>query len=69
MTQEITIQEVEEALIKVKVGRVLGIDRIEPKLMKCTREAGKEWLLKIFRTVWETEIISKKWEKHNSTDL
>lgn len=58
----ITMEEMEEAIMKIKTEKACGSDSIDPEMIKYLGRDGKEWLLGIFRMAWATENIPKDWE-------
>lgn len=60
--QEIKIEEVKEAMAKIKIGKAAGHDRISPEMIKNIGERSIEVLTKLFNKIWTEERIPQDWE-------
>lgn len=60
--QEIQIEEVKEAITKIKLGKAAGYDDISPEMIKNMEERSIEILTKLFNKIWTEEKIPQDWE-------
>ena len=56
------IDEVTEAIRRLKRGKAAGHDNITAKMLQNLGEKGLELLTKLFNKIWEEEKIPKDWE-------
>lgn len=61
---EITLEEVEDALRNIKVGKAGGEDNIAPEMMKWIGREGIKWMHIICNEAWKMEKIPKDWENN-----
>ena len=62
-TPELTREEVEKAVKKLRNGKAAGSDHIVAKLLKNGREAMVNWLWELLKEVWKTKQVPKEWKK------
>ena len=62
-TCEITSMEVEQALKKIKNGKVVGPDNLPIEVWKCLGSTGVEYLKQELNKIMEKEKISGEWRK------
>ena len=60
---EISIQEVKEALKKMRSGKAPGDDELPIELFKAAGEGCVEWLRNILNNVWKEERVPHDWHK------
>lgn len=60
----ISMEEMQEALTKIKIGKASGENQIDPEMIKYLREVGKEWLSEIPKKAWKTKTVPKDWENN-----
>lgn len=63
-TEEISIDEIEEGIRKIRIGKAGGADNIDPEMVKWLGKEGKKWLLEIMKEAWRTNLIPKDWEEN-----
>ena len=61
-TTEVTREEVERAVSKLKNGKASGSDEILPELVKNGGQAMVDWLRGLLREVWSTKQIPQEWK-------
>lgn len=61
---EITLEEIDEAISKVKTGKAAGIDGITPEMIKYI-EQGKETLKNLFCQIMRQQKLPQKWNTGN----
>lgn len=59
----ITMDELEEAIHKLKNGKAPGGDKITAEMIKHIGQKGKELMLKIYNKIWMEEEIPNEWRK------
>lgn len=57
-----TMEEVEEAIKKLKNGKSPGIDQIPSELLKAGTQPLKEHIHELIRKIWEEENLPKDWK-------
>ncbi|XP_063370240.1 uncharacterized protein LOC134658485 [Cydia amplana] len=62
-THEVTIQEVKQAVNKMKNRKALGPDEIPADLWKAVGPSAIEWLTKLFNIILETKSIPEAWRQ------
>ena len=55
------LEELNDALQKVKEGRAAGVDEIRPEMVKTMGTNGVAWLLQIFRNIWKSGRCPSDW--------
>ena len=58
----ISLQEVEQALNYLKNWKALGLDGITAEMLKVEREKSPRMLTKLLRMLWDQERIPSEWE-------
>jgi hypothetical protein len=58
----ITMEEVVEAIRRMKIGKAPGSDKITAEMMKYMGDRGRQILLEILNKVWKEEKIPRDWE-------
>lgn len=61
-SREITHQELNEAIKKLKNGKAPGHDKITSEMIKQLGQTGKGLLLQLLNKTWEEESIPQDWE-------
>ena len=59
---EVTREEVEKAVGKLRNGKSAGDDRIVAELLKNGGEAMIDWLWELLQTVWRTRQVPSEWK-------
>lgn len=62
--EEITEEEIKEALKNTKNGKAAGEDNIAPEMLKKGGPIITKWMKEIVQQAWNTEQIPKDWEKN-----
>ena len=62
-TPELTREEVEKAVKKLRNGKAAGSDHIVAELLKNGGEAMINWLWELLKEVWKTKQVPKEWKK------
>ena len=61
-TPEITREEVEKAMGKLKNGKAAGNDNITAELLKNGGEAVVDWVTELVQEVWRTRQVPQEWK-------
>lgn len=64
INEEISLDEVSQALNKTKNGKAAGPDDLAPELLKKGGQIIINWLKNIYTQAWETETIPEEWEQN-----
>lgn len=69
--QRINIEEIEETITKVKLGKTVGHDNVTSEMIKNLEERSVEIITKLFNRIWTEERRSEDWEigKYTTTSL
>ena len=59
---DVTREEVEKAVVKLKNGKAPGSDRIVAELLKNGGEAMVDWLTELVQEVWKTGQVPQEWK-------
>lgn len=59
---EIKMEELKEAIQRLKNGKAPGNDKITTEMVKNMGEEGRQFLLEILNKIWEEEKIPSDWE-------
>ena len=59
---EVTREEVERAVSKLKNGKALGSNEIVAELVKNGGQRMMEWLWELLREVWRTKRVPQEWK-------
>lgn len=60
--EEITMEELQKAIKKMKLGKAAGQDKIAPEMIKYMGRRAEKILLRIFQKAWQEKRIVKDWE-------
>lgn len=60
--EEITLQELQNALRMLKCGKAAGHDKISPEMLKYMGPVSERILLNIINEAWKTKSIPQDWE-------
>ena len=63
MVREISRNEVEEALRKIKAGKAVGADQIPGEVWKSLGKEGTDALWDLMKKIWQQEAIPEEWKK------
>ena len=66
---EVTRQEVERALEKMKNGKSIGPDGIPVEVWKVLGEEGVDMLHQLIKEIMEKEVIPEKWRESTLTPI
>jgi hypothetical protein len=58
----LSLQELKEALVKMKLGRSAGFDAVAPEMPKYMRPREEAMLLQVLELAWKQTSIPKDWE-------
>jgi len=58
----LVLEEVKEALRKMKSGKAIGPNLIPVKIWKCLGEVGLDWLTELFNVIFRTVKIPNEWK-------
>jgi hypothetical protein len=61
-TTEITKEEIENVIRKMKMGRAAGHDGITPEQIKHMENYGKEPMHKLLNLVWKKKCVAEEWK-------
>jgi hypothetical protein len=61
--RRIQVQEVREALKRMKVGKAMGPDDISIKVWRCLRDLAIVWLTKMFNNIYRSNKMSEEWRR------
>ena len=61
-TSEVTREEVEVAVRKLKNGKAPGSDEIVAELVKNGEQVVVDWLLELLRELWRTKRVPQEWK-------
>ena len=61
-TAEVTREEVEHAVNKLKNGKAAGSDEIAAEVVKGGGQAMIDWLWELLREVWKTKQVPQEWK-------
>ena len=62
-TSHITKAEIRTAIRKMKNGKSGGKDNITVELLKADIDVSEEWLVDLFKTIWDSEEVPKSWKQ------
>jgi hypothetical protein len=62
-TDPISKEEIKKAIQETKAGKALGVDNINPEMIKAHANISAEILYPLFGKIWKEEKIPKEWEK------
>ena len=60
---EITKEEVERAVRKMKSNKVPGVSEVSIDMVKAGKEEGIRWMCEVLREVWRSERIPDEWTR------
>lgn len=61
--EDITMLEVEQALRRMKTGKVPGIDQVTVEVIKAAGPVGLQWLYRLIRCIWTKKCVPEEWGK------
>jgi hypothetical protein len=61
--RRIQVQEVREALKRMKVGKAMGPDGIPIKVWRCLGDLAIVWLMKMFNNIYRSNKMPKEWRR------
>ena len=61
-TPDVTREEVEKAMTKLKNGKASGNDSIAVELLKNGEEAMVDWVTELVQEVWRTRQVPQEWK-------
>ena len=61
-TADVTREEIEKAVGKLKNGKTAGGDEVVAELVKNGGQAMIDWLWELLKEVWRTKQIPKEWK-------
>ena len=61
-TPDVTREEVEKAMTKLKNGKAAGNDNIAAELLKNGGEAMVDWVTELVQEVWRTRQVPQEWK-------
>ena len=61
-TAEVSREEVEEAVGKLRNGKAAGQDEVVAELLKYGREVVIDWLAEVIQQVWQSGKIPQEWK-------
>ena len=61
-TPDVTREEVEKAMTKLKNGKAAGNDNIAAELLKNGGEAMVDWVTELVQEVWRTRKVPQEWK-------
>jgi hypothetical protein len=63
ISDELSVEELETALLRVKPGKAAGLDGVYPEIIKNSGEKTKEWLVRLFNDILTTGKIPKLFQQ------
>jgi hypothetical protein len=57
------VQEVREALKRMKVGKAMGPDDIPIKVWRCLGDLAIVWLTKMFNNIYRSNKMPEEWRR------
>ncbi|XP_019259568.1 PREDICTED: uncharacterized protein LOC109237689 [Nicotiana attenuata] len=67
--RDIEVEEVMEAMRKMRRGRATGPDKIPVELWRCVGRAGLEWLTGLFNVIFKTNRMPEEWRWSTTVPL
>ncbi|XP_019241864.1 PREDICTED: uncharacterized protein LOC109221887 [Nicotiana attenuata] len=67
--RDIEVDEVMEAMRKMRRGRATGPDEIPVELWRCVGRAGLEWLTGLFNIIFKTNRMPEEWRRSTMVPL